>query len=144
MFSNPSVADFQVYFSRDFPFGGSDPNTSVLDSDIAKAFMSTNVNINTALFADQGSYTLCYLLLAAHYLVTNLRSSSQGINGQYSWLEQSKGVGGVNQSFSIPQRVLDNPYWSMLSKTNYGAEYLQLLLPQLMGQMYIAVGSTRP
>ena len=82
--------------------------------------------------------------MAAHYLVTNLRASSQGINGQYAWLEQSKGAGAVNQSFAIPQRILDNPLFAMLTKTNYGASFLQLVLPQLTGQMFNAYGMTKP
>lgn len=143
MFSNPSVADFQSYFFRDFPYG-TDMNTQVLDQDITSAFTSTNVNINPSLFSDQGTYTLGYLLLSAHYLVMNLRQSSQGMNGQYNFLQASKGVGSVSESFSIPERVLANPYWGMLTKTNYGAMYLQLLLPQLAGQIYNAYGTTLP
>lgn len=142
-YANPSVADFKNQFVRDFPYG-TDQNVSVLDSDIAYAFQFVNVNMNQALFADQGSYTLGYNLLAAHYLVMNLRSSSQGINGQFNFLQNSKGVGGVSESFSIPQRILDNPDWSILAKTNYGAAFLQLIIPQLAGQMYIAYGTTLP
>lgn len=143
MFNNPSVADFQSQFVRDFPYG-TDPTTQVLDSDISYAFVMVNSNINQCLFSDQGTYSMAYNLLAAHYLVTNLRSSSQGINGQYNFLQAGKGVGAVNESFSIPERILANPYFSMLTKTNYGALYLQLLLPQLMGQMYNAYGTTLP
>lgn len=142
-YQNPSVQDFKDYFFRDFPYG-TDINENVLDQDIAKAFGQTNININQGLFADQGSYTIAYLLLAAHYLVIDLRMSSQGINGQYSFLEQSKTVGSVSQAFAIPQRVLDDPYWAMLAKTNYGAKFLQLVLPQMAGQVFIAPGSTRP
>ena len=140
-FSNPSVADFQTQFTRDFPYG-TDPGDDVLDSDITYAFCMVNMNINQALFSDQGSYSLGYNLLAAHYLVLNLRSSSQGMNGQYNFLQASKGAGPVNESFSIPQRILDNPTFSMLTKTNYGAQFLQLILPQLAGQMYNAYGTT--
>lgn len=142
-FQNPSVADFKTFFARDFPYG-TDLNLSVLDSDIAKAFQFTNVNVNQALFVDQSSYTIGYQLLSAHYLVMNLRASSQGMNGQFAFLEAGKGAGSVNQSFSIPQRILDNPYWSMLAKTNYGAQYLQLVLPQLCGQVLVAYGRTLP
>lgn len=142
-YSNPSVADFKSQFFRDFNYGV-DVNNNVLDQDITSAFLSTNVNINQGLFPDQGSYSLAYNLLSAHYLVMNLRASSQGINGQYNFLQSGKGVGAVNESFSIPQRMLDNPYWAMLSKTNYGQQYLFLLLPQLGGQMYIAYGTTLP
>ena len=140
----PSVSDFQNYFYRDFPFGNSDPNTSVLPLDVINALMTAGFNFNSDLFPSQETYTLAYLLLAAHYLVINLRSSSQGKNGQYNWLEQSKGVGAANVSYAIPQRILDNPYWSMLTKTNYGSQYLQLLLPQLTGAMFTVYGPTKP
>jgi hypothetical protein len=142
-YENPSVADFKSFFNRDFPYG-TDQETQVLDSDITKAFAMTNVNMNQALFGYQSSYNIGYLLMSAHYLVMNLRASSQGINGQFSFLESSKGVGSVSQAFAIPQRVLDNPDWSILCKTNYGAQFIQLVLPQLAGNMFIARGSTRP
>jgi hypothetical protein len=142
-FENPSVAEFKAYFYRDFPYG-EDMETDIIDADITKAFGQTNFNINEDLFSDQGSYTIGYLLLAAHYLVVDIRMSSQGINGKYSWLEQSKSVGSVSQSFAIPQRILDDPYMAALAQTNYGAKYLQLLLPQLAGQIFAVRGSTRP
>lgn len=140
---NPSVADFKSFFVRDFPYG-TDPETSILDADIGKAFQFTNVNMNQGLFGDQGSYNIGYLLLSAHYLVMNLRSSSQGINGQFAFLESGKSVGSVSQSFAIPQRVLDNPDWAILMKTNYGAQFLQLVLPQLAGQVYPVAGRSLP
>jgi hypothetical protein len=139
-FSNPAVTDFQNQFVRDFPYG-TDINNTVLNSDITSAFQFTNVNIvNQSLFPDQGTYTLAYLLLAAHYLVLNLRASSQGINGQFNWLQNSKGVGQVNEAFSIPQRVLDNPAFSQYFKTNYGAQYFNLIWPYLSGQMFSVCG----
>lgn len=142
-FQNPSVADFKNFFTRDFPYG-TDPNVAILDADIAKAFQFTNVNFPQGLWADQASYTIGYMLLSAHYLVMNIRASSQGINGQFNFLQNSKSVGAVAEAFGIPQRVLDNPDWSILCKTNYGAQYIQLVLPQLAGQMWNAYGDTRP
>ncbi len=140
---NPTIAEFKIYFQRDFPFG-SDIASQVTDADLEKAYGQAAVNINQALFNSQNAYRICYLLLWAHYLVVDLRMSSQGINGQYSFLEQSKSVGSVSQSFAIPQRILENPYMAMLTKTNYGAKYLELVLPSLTGQVFIAYGSTRP
>lgn len=140
---NPSISDFKARFYRDFPYG-TDINVSVIDQDIAIAFQGTNVNLNPGLFVDQATYSQAYLLLSAHYLVTNLRSSSQGINGQYNFLQQSKGAGAVNEAFAIPQRILDDPYFSMLTKTNYGALYLQLILPLLAGQTFNVFGTTLP
>lgn len=142
-YANPSVSDFKSFFARDFPYG-TDPNVAILDADITKAFTFTNINVSPGLFADQGSYNVGYLLLSAHYLVMNIRASSQGINGQFNFTQQSKGAGNVNEAFAIPQRILDNPDWAILCKTNYGAQFIQLVLPQLSGQIYSVRGSTRP
>lgn len=142
-YANPTVADFKGYFTRDFPYG-TDPNVNVTDADINKAFVQASFNMNQALFASQEQYTVGYLYMTAHYLCVDLRASSQGINGQFAWLEQSKSVGNVSQSFGIPDRILQDPYFAMLSKTNYGAKYLQLILPQLAGQVFIAYGRTLP
>lgn len=132
-------------FVRDFPYGD-DIDENVLDQDITNAFVYVNASgqPNPALFSDQASYSLGYLLLAAHALVENIRASSQGLNGQYNFLQASKGAGPINESFSIPQQILDHPILSMLTKTNYGSRYLQLVLPQLSGQVIIAHGTTLP
>lgn len=139
----PTITDFKEYFTRDFPYG-TDPDTSILDSDISKAFGQTSFNMNPNLFASQEQYQVAFMLLAAHYLVVDIRMSSQGINGQFAFLEQSKSVGSVSQAFAIPQRILDDPYLAMLTKTNYGAKYLELVLPQLSGQMFAVYGRTLP
>ncbi len=140
---NPSIPDFKAYFVRDFPYS-TDPNAGVMDADINKAYGQASININPNLFASQSTYTIGYLLLAAHYLVTDLRMSSQGLNGQYSWVETSKSVGSVSQSFSVPQKIMDNPYLAMLSRTNYGAKYLELIIPQLAGAVFPTAGRTLP
>jgi len=140
-FLNPSIADFKNYFTRDFPYG-TDPSTSVLDTDIAKAYGQVNFAINSALFCKQENYTIGYLWLAAHWLVVDLRASSQGIAGRYNWLETGKAVGNVSSSYAIPQRILDNPSFAMLSQTQYGAKYLQLLLPGLIGNVFTVLGHT--
>jgi hypothetical protein len=142
-FTNPSTSDFKAQFARDFPYS-TDPNLGVLDSDISNAFVFVNINMNQALWPDQASYNLGYLLLTAHYLVLNLRASSQGLNGQFNWAQNSKAVGSVSEGFQIPERIQNNPELMMLTKTNYGAQFLQLVLPQLAGQIFPVAGSTRP
>ena len=141
----PTITDFKNYFFRDFPYT---PNvndlTKVTDRDLNKAFTDTDATINQGLFDNQDSFNVGYLTLSAHFLVMNLRASSQGIAGQYEWLEQSKSVGSVSTSSAIPQRILDNPMFAMLSKTTYGAKYLYMILPQLSGQIFIVAGDTLP
>ncbi len=138
---NPGVQDFKDYFNRDFPYG-STPDT-VMDADIVKAEAMASMNINPNLSCNQSSYTINFLYLSAHFLVLNLRASSQGIAGNYSWLQSSKSVASVAESYSIPERVLENPNFAMLAKTNYGAQYLYNVLPFLVGQVYTVQGTTR-
>ena len=140
-YTNPAVSDFQNQFVRDFKFGV-DPKVSVLATDIGNALIQTNMTINPAMWPDQGSYTFGYLLLAAHFMVLSLRASSQGLNGQWNWAQAGKSVGSLNETFEIPQRIKDNPDFMAYYKTNYGAQYMNLLWPQLCGQMFQIQGRT--
>lgn len=141
-YTNPTISDFQAYFFRDFPYGTT--MDDVQDQDITNAFADALFTFNPALFTSQANYTLGVLLLSAHYLVTNLRNSSQGIAGQFSWLQTSKGVGSVSEGIAIPERILAYPQYTMLTKTNYGAKYLQLILPLMVGQMFTSYADVNP
>lgn len=138
----PTITAFKDKYARDFPFGTT--SAEVNDSDIQSAIDDAGINFNESLWASQASFNSGYLALTAHYLVMNLRNSSQGISGGFQWLTQSKAVGSINESFAIPQRILDNPMYAMLSKTSYGAKYLQLVWPQLKGVIYTVTGVTQP
>lgn len=140
MYVIPTVADFKAYFTRDFVYGTD--NTKVQDSDITKAFGQTDLSLNPALASSQDSFTMLYLYMSAHWLCMDLRMSSQSVNGQFSWAVNSKSVGSVSESFSIPQRILDNPELAYLTKTNYGAKYVALILPQISGQVFTVAGRT--
>lgn len=142
MFTNPTVAQFMTYFWRDFPYG--DDCNSVTYLDIQNAQTEAASFINQSMFDNQAQYTIGFNYITAHCLVTNLRNSSQGIQGSYSWLPASKSVGSVSESFGIPNRILENPDFSMLCKTNYGAKYLSMLLPNLSGQVFTVFGGTNP
>lgn len=142
-YTNPTVTDFKSYFDRDFPFGQT--IEQVRDVDVQRAIDAvTDDNFNPSLFGSQASYTLGYLLLAAHLMVMSLRASSQGIAGQFSWLVASKNVGNVAESFNIPTRILENPNLAILSKTTYGARYLFQILPFLTGNAKSICGGTHP
>lgn len=138
---NPSVADFQSYFNRDFQYGNSDL-TTVQDGDITKAQIQAQLTINQGLFPNQSLYTIGIQLLSAYFLVQNLRTSSQGIAAKFDWATNSKSVAAVSSSFSIPQRILDNPEFSIYAANTYGVQYLAMVLPLLTGQMFPVAGGT--
>lgn len=139
----PTVDDFKNYFNRDFPYG-TDIETSISDQDINKAFQQSNLQINSNLCPDQSFFTLAYLLLSAHYLVEDIRASSQGIMGQYNFMQTSKGAAGVSESFGIPDEILKDPNFNMYCKTNYGKKYLAMMLPRIRGAMFSVRGYTHP
>ncbi len=141
-YTNPTVQDFKDYFNRDFPYGTT--SDTVMDSDIVKAETLASIYINQCLFPDQGTYTIGFLYLSAHFLVMNLRASSQGIAGKYPWLQTGKSVGSVSESFAIPERIEGNPEYAMFYQTNYGAQFMFLILPQLSGNIVAVWGGTNP
>lgn len=136
---NPAISDFKAYFNRDFPYSNADLST-VQDNDIQKALDQQQNLINPCLFYNQAIYTQGALLMAAHFMVLNLRASAQGIAGKFDWLQSSKSVGGVSGSFSIPERLLENPEFSILVSTTYGTQFLYIVLPLLTGEMYSVYG----
>jgi hypothetical protein len=141
-YTNPTVADFKAYFTRDFIYGTT--STTVNDSDISKALAQASFNFNEALFATQSGYTLCFLWLTAHYLCIDMQASSQGLSGKAQWLVNSHSVGNVSESYAIPQRILDSPEFTMYATTAYGVKFLSLIIPNLSGQIFSVEGATHP
>lgn len=134
---------FQSYFVRDFPYG-TDPSISVLNQDITNAFNLVDYTISQSFWPDQNSFNIAYFYLAAHFLVVNLRNSSQGISGQYAWLTNSKAAGGISQGIAIPERIMQNPDFAQYFTTNYGAQYMSMLWPNLSAQVFTVAGRTKP
>ena len=141
--TNPSVAEFKTRLNRDFPYN-SNIDLGVTDTDIAVAFQDTNADINTAMWANQQTYTIAYLLLAAHFLCINIRNASQGVMGQGTWIQNAHGVGSVSQSMTIPQKIQDNPAWAAYCSTSYGLKYVVMAVQQSVGVTFHIVGETQP
>lgn len=148
----PTVAEFKTQFYRDFPYavpasgtGGDDTDLSkVTNFDIQNAINLANANMNQALFPTQARFTQAYLYAAAHYLVTNLKASNQGLFSQFNWNVNQKTVGGVQESFQIPERITRSPWLSHFSQTRYGAQYLSIIIPLLTGHVVTVEGMTTP
>lgn len=143
----PTTDEFKSYFDRDFPFAGAgepDDMSKVRDKDIDRAFDEARVNINPNLFNDEKSFQIAFMYLAAHYLVNDLITASQGIGSNYSWLTSSKSVGSVSESYAIPDSVLKNPRFAYFSTTRYGAKYLSLIWSRLVGNIRIFRATTTP
>lgn len=116
----------------------------ILDADIEKAFSEAVAVFNQGLFSDDDSLKLAYLYLTAHFLVLDIKTSLQGINGNSQYPVSSRSVGSVSESYAIPQAYLDSPVLSYFSKTNYGLKYLSMVQPNLMGNIVAVEGWTTP
>lgn len=144
-YTQPTVQNFKDQFFRDFPYGGTSGDlTTIQDQDIVNAIAQMADFINQNLFTSQGDYQSAALQLSAHYLVLNIRASSQGIAGKFPWLTSSKGVGSVSEGFSIPEELLKNPVYSILASTRYGVNFFMTVYPRLAGQMFATYARTNP
>lgn len=142
-YTAPQVSDFKTQFVRNFVYN-SDPAQGVTDTDVVNAFNLVDMTINQCLWPNQASFTLAYLYLAAHFLQLNIQMAAQGLNTTYTWATVSRGVGSVNESFQVPERLQNNPEFMQYAKTSYGAMYLQLLWPNLSGEVFTVCGRTKP
>ena len=111
----------------------------VSDLDITNAYAEACVSFNDKLF-DADEMVLAYLYLAAHFLVNDLNAG--GSEGGGVGLANSRSVGNVSESYSIPQAYLDNPQFAFLSKSSYGTKYLNMVIPRLVGNMASVCGAT--
>jgi len=151
MFIKPTVEEFKTFFARDFPFQPAvippeevDLNKFIQDSDVSNAFLRTNPKFNEEFFTDtQEEYTLGYLYLSAHLLVMSLRASNAGFTSSFNWGATSTSVGSVSESRNLPGNIMTNPLWAWLVSSNYGVEYLMMVIPNLIGNFGIALGRTQ-
>lgn len=148
-----TVAAFKAQYDRDFTYGpGLD---QVRDTDIQKALNAASSMFNPALFDTTPLGTApvisseslaAYLSASAHFLVTALQAAGglgakgRGVFSQGEGVVSSKGAGGINVGFSWPSVITDSPALFQFSKTTYGQQYLQYLMPRLVGNVGVAGG----
>lgn len=141
----PTPAEFKAFFNRDFNYApASDPNNLgfVTDADITKAIGMALLNFSPGLFGTNENTTTVFMWLAAFYLVQNLQTSAQGVGSKSNFPINSKSVGGVAVSYTIPEKYTKNPWLSALTANGYGMTYLSLALPYTVGNVKIAFGTT--
>jgi hypothetical protein len=145
----PTTVDFRNRFDRDFPFTANPivddtAKDKVRDKDLNVALTHAASGINESLFETQALFTEAYLLLTAHYLVMLFAASSQGLGSQFEWVANSKSVGNISAAYAIPDRISQSPNLAMYSKTVYGALYLQIVWPRMLGAIFTVDGATSP
>ncbi len=119
------------------------PNDYVLDQDITNAFTEAQMLMTQQFFSSTATITLAYLYLTAHTLVMSLRNSNMGLNSTPEWTASSRSVGGISETYELPERFKDDPILQGYLKTGYGLKYVNMLMPYLVGNVQSVEGTTR-
>lgn len=114
----------------------------VLDEDINKAFVEAAVNFNEELFSDDDQKKVTFLYLSAHYLVIDLTAAKNAGQAGIAGVLNSRSVGNVSESYTVPKWITDSPILSLYATTTYGIKYVSLIRPALIGNIAIAEGMT--
>ena len=114
----------------------------VLDSDITKAFLEADLVSNPGLFGTSDEAKTAYYYISAHFLVIDLRRSTQGLNSKPDFVTQSQSVGNVSETISIPDNISNNSVLHHYTTTSYGMKYLQLVSTRLIGRIDTVTGRT--
>jgi len=146
-----TVDDFKGYFHRDFEYSkplGAEypipgcPDDYVTDDDILKAFGEAIINFNPGIFSQDEQLRISYLYLTAHYMVNDLQTSAQGISSVGYAPVNSRSVGSVSESYTLPDWMVNDPYMSNFATTRYGQKYLSLIKPLTIGNVQVYLGWT--
>lgn len=140
-----SVADFKAQFPRGFTYVGTSTcanEEQVRDDDITRALAEANINFNPALFSDDATLRMAFLYLSAHYLCNDLQTAMQGIGSTAQMPVNSRSVGGVSESYQVPEWVSRDPFLGYYATTRYGMKYLSIIKPLLIGACAVYQGAT--
>jgi hypothetical protein len=118
-------------------------NDYILNSDIQAAFTDAQSLMAQGLFSSTALITLGYLYLSAHFLAMNIRNSNMGLNSRPEFVASARTVGGISETYELPERFKDDPILQGYLKTGYGLKYLNMILPQLVGNVQSVEGTTR-
>ncbi len=121
-----------------------DQDNYIADADISKAFLEAQANLNQALFADDAQVRMGYLYMTAHYLVHDIRTSMQGVASRGDFPMNSRTVGSVSESYTIPDKYMKDPVLSFYTSSGYGMKLLSLVIPALRGNVGSVQGWTTP
>lgn len=128
-----------------------DPDNYVADDDITKAFAEALISFNQGLIPGppppidpNANIKLAFLYLTAHFLVNDLNTSMAGINSTGAFPMTARTVGSVSESYQVPTAFIDSPILAAYTTSRYGLKYLNMILPNMTGNMVAVWGGSRP
>lgn len=137
----PSPADFELFFARDFKFTNDPRNLDLVSvNDISRAMTDASDNFPPGLFSTNNVAINAFMYLTAFCLVRNVQMAQKGLASQGKFMVNSNSVGGVSTGFTIPEQYMKDPFLASLTTNQYGQRYLELILPYLVGNVRVVQG----
>ena len=136
----PTVAQFQAQFFRDWVYAPAQVDAQPPTPEGLRKYIFS-LDITNAIQQAAGDFNpqygpnnnICFLYLAAHYMVKNLRNSGMGLNSQAKFPLEASSVGGVSITNRITDKLIDDPNYAKYLTTGYGAIYLEMTYPYTVG-----------
>jgi hypothetical protein len=146
---------FYIALSNTIPAGTLPTNTTyfsvtsddyynyINDTDITKAIGECDAMLPVARFETEVLAT-AQNYLTAHCLCNDIKTSNAGLANSAIFAVQSKSAGSISESFGIPQRLLQSPFYAFYITSQFGMKYLAMLYPRCIGALNVAEGATTP
>lgn len=119
-------------------------NNYIKESDVNRAFVEAKIVFNQALFGTEAQIKVGYLYVTAHFLVIDMQNAIEGITSKGSQIVNSRSVGSVSESYTIPERFIKDINLNPYTRTGYGLKYLSLVVSKLVGNVKAIKGATLP
>ena len=116
----------------------------IQDQDITNAFAEAQTLFNPALFGSDANQKLAYLYLTAHFLCNDMRAASQGIAAAAQFPVAGRTVGSVSETYEVPEAYQKNPNYAFFTTSAYGMKFLQMALPNLIGNTMALTADANP
>ncbi len=145
-----TVAEFKVQFNRDFNYG--DGTDSIMDSDITKGINEAMLMFNCGLWSTS-EVKIAFLYASAHMMVVAVQAAgglgapkkALGATNRGGGVIGNKSVGQVSVQYAgLETWVQKYPILSDFLRTDYGAKYLLLLKPRMVGNIFTAPSPRDP
>lgn len=117
----------------------------ISDAQIENAMVEASTIYNESLFSTDATKKMGLLYLTAHFLVIDQRNMlSGGISSTPGFISSSRKAGELSETVAVPKIFMNNPVYGMFTQTGYGAKYLHMILPRLVGACMALPGITLP
>lgn len=128
-------------------------NSLVLSAPATATAVGVTLTVGGASGYSASEAMIAYNYLTAHLMVLSIQNSGglsapgsyQGVGSSGGGTVESKTVGSVSLSYTIPDSIKNSATLAQYMRTGYGQKYLEMLAPKLAGRRtYVVVNERTP